>query len=185
MSFHLIHWNWKCLPDSGPLTPKLGSREATEMNAVEVFLNGPFVFMLSSYTSTPPIMYCTIGKDGQNGLQIYIRQCFCFLLYCFFGGVWKVNYFFFNYYFFIFFYFFYFFFIIWMFLLEKISLLFLLYFIMWCYSATFAPDLPALSRPLTHLAVWKLPFFAGQFSSPVHDSAGLNQVIQWKDVCAC
>lgn len=51
LSFHLIHWNLKCLPDSGPLTPKLGSRDATEMNAVELFLNGPFVFMLSSYTS--------------------------------------------------------------------------------------------------------------------------------------
>lgn len=56
------------------------------MNAVQLFLNGPFLFMLSSFTSTPPIMYCTIGKDGQNGLQIYKAMVFFIILF-FQGGL--------------------------------------------------------------------------------------------------
>lgn len=117
-SFHSIHRCLKCLPDSGPLTPKLGSHKATEMmNLVDFFLKWAICF----YVVKLHFQQCAVPQERTgNMVYRYNKAVLLFYIIGFFFLFLKKNIFGFFY-------------------MDvcagekKNSLLFLSYFIMWCY----------------------------------------------------
>lgn len=175
-SFHVIHGFLKCLPDSGPLTPKLGSHKATEMNPVDFFLKWAICF----YVVKLHLRYCTVPQE-RNGKMVYRYIRLFYFLYYGFLFLLKVNYFCF--------------FITWMFLLwrKKIACCFC------CISSCGATLCNICSGPACFIQAFdsfiylKTTFFfflpPGLLSSPVPDSAGFKsgntvkgcawQITQW------